>query len=77
MIGGGTYGPFEYGSGYGASKAAIMRYAETLAVELAGANVTVFALDPGLVRTQMVKSVLENEQRKGWFGWMRTALDES
>jgi hypothetical protein len=46
-------------------------------VELAGAEVAVFALDPGLVRTQMVKSVLENEQGKGWFGWMRTALDES
>jgi NAD(P)-dependent dehydrogenase (short-subunit alcohol dehydrogenase family) len=77
MIGGGTYGPFEYGSGYGASKAAVMRYTETLAAELAGAGVTVFALDPGLVRTKMVERVLEYEQGKGWFGWMRTALDES
>jgi NAD(P)-dependent dehydrogenase (short-subunit alcohol dehydrogenase family) len=38
---------------YGASKAAVARFSELLAAELAPQNVFVFAISPGLVRTEM------------------------
>lgn len=41
------------GLAYGASKAALMRFTESLDTELAGSGVKVFDLSPGLVRTQM------------------------
>lgn len=75
LIGGGTYGPFEYGSAYGVSKAAVARYTETLSVELADRGPKVFAVDPGLVRTDMVEHVLAADEGHGWFRWMRDELD--
>jgi 3-oxoacyl-[acyl-carrier protein] reductase len=38
---------------YGASKAAVHRFSETLAAQLAPRNVHVFSISPGLVRTEM------------------------
>jgi NAD(P)-dependent dehydrogenase (short-subunit alcohol dehydrogenase family) len=76
LIGGGTFGPFEYGSGYGASKAAIMRYTETLALELAHTGVSVFAVDPGLVKTRMAESLVSDDKRRRWFGWVKINLEQ-
>lgn len=55
--GGGAGGPFTYGSGYGAGKAAILRLTETLALELReqGWKVRVYALNPGAVHTAMAE----------------------
>jgi len=41
------------GSAYMASKAALVRFTEALAVETASAGVTVFAVSPGMVKTAM------------------------
>ena len=49
---GASYLPGARSTPYPASKAAVHRYAETLANELAG-RVPVFAISPGLVRTEM------------------------
>lgn len=40
---------------YGVSKAALMRFTDSLAAELAGTGVTVVDLSPGLVRTAMTR----------------------
>ena len=53
LIGGGTDAPLPNGSAYAASKAAVMRLTENLAVELKEHGVFAFALRPGFVRTQM------------------------
>lgn len=67
MIGGGTADPLEYGSGYGSSKAAVMRFTETLARELGfDSGVSVFAMDPGLVRTAMTELQLLTPAGKKW-----------
>jgi NAD(P)-dependent dehydrogenase (short-subunit alcohol dehydrogenase family) len=67
MIGGGTAQPLEYGSGYGSSKAAIMRFTETLAMELGpDSGVTVVAMGPGLVRTAMTELQLGTPAGKKW-----------
>jgi len=49
---GSAYLPGQSGTSYAASKAAVCRYGETLATELAG-RIPVFFFSPGLVRTEM------------------------
>lgn len=56
--GGGATAPLPFFSAYAASKAAVVRLAETLAAELAPQNVQVNAVAPGLVDTQMQDDVL-------------------
>ena len=51
---GASYLPGATETAYTASKAAVHRYAETLADELAG-RIPVFAISPGLVRTEMTE----------------------
>jgi NAD(P)-dependent dehydrogenase (short-subunit alcohol dehydrogenase family) len=78
LIGGGTGNPFPYGSGYGSSKAAVMRLTECLAAELkqAKANVAVFAMGPGLVRTVLTEYQLESPEGQRWFPWIQRAFEE-
>ncbi len=64
LIGGGTDSPLPYGSAYAASKAAVMRFTETLAVELKEHGVMVFALRPGFVRTDMSEYQLSKETQR-------------
>jgi NAD(P)-dependent dehydrogenase (short-subunit alcohol dehydrogenase family) len=66
--GGGTPGPNIGGTGYGSSKAAIIRFTESLAGELSRikSNVLVFALNPGTVKTEMVESLLTQKEKKLW-----------
>jgi NAD(P)-dependent dehydrogenase (short-subunit alcohol dehydrogenase family) len=64
LIGGGTDFPLPYGSAYAASKAAVMRFTETLAVESKEHGVMVFALRPGFVRTDMSEYQLSEETRR-------------
>jgi NAD(P)-dependent dehydrogenase (short-subunit alcohol dehydrogenase family) len=64
LIGGGTDFPLPYGSAYAISKAAVMRFTETLAAELQEDGVMVFALRPGFVRTAMSEYQLTEEGRR-------------
>jgi NAD(P)-dependent dehydrogenase (short-subunit alcohol dehydrogenase family) len=68
LIGGGTANAFPYGSGYGSSKAAVMRLTECLAAELQeeGAPIAVFAVGPGLVRTALTEFQLESPEGQRW-----------
>jgi NAD(P)-dependent dehydrogenase (short-subunit alcohol dehydrogenase family) len=53
---GAAYLPMRFGnvnSAYPASKAAVHRFSEVLATELAPSNVFVFSISPGLVKTEM------------------------
>ena len=53
LVGGGTATSFPNGSGYGASKAGLLRFTECVSDTLVGTGVRMFAMDPGLVRTSM------------------------
>jgi len=55
LSGGGGGGPRPLFSAYGASKAAIVRFTETLAAELDQTGVRVNAIAPGAVNTQMTE----------------------
>lgn len=59
--GGGAYArPFF--SAYGASKTAILRLTETLAEELKGTKICVFAIAPGATWTNMMKETFKNKK---------------
>jgi NAD(P)-dependent dehydrogenase (short-subunit alcohol dehydrogenase family) len=55
FTGGGTGTSFPHGSGYGTSKAGVLRFTESVSDTLAGTGVRMFAMDPGLVRTAMTE----------------------
>lgn len=59
LSGGGATAPMPSLSAYAASKSAVVRFAETLAVELRGHGVDVNALAPGALNTRMLDEVLE------------------
>ncbi len=58
LSGGGATGPLPEFSAYAASKAAAVRFAETLAVELREHHVDVNAIAPGALNTRMLEEVL-------------------
>lgn len=61
LVGGGTGGSFPHGSGYAASKAAVMRFTECLNDTTKSGGVLAFAVDPGLVRTAMTELQLNSD----------------
>ncbi len=64
LVGGGTGTSFPNGSGYAASKAAIMRFTECLDDTTKAGGVRAFAVDPGLVRTAMTELQLNSDAGK-------------
>jgi NAD(P)-dependent dehydrogenase (short-subunit alcohol dehydrogenase family) len=61
---------------YVVAKTALIRFTENLAAELLNAGVSVFALDPGTVRTAMSQHLLESEAGKTWLPWFRKLFDK-
>ena len=59
LSGGGATNPMPRISAYAVSKAAIVRFAETLAEEVRGTGIDVNALAPGALNTRMLDEVLE------------------
>jgi NAD(P)-dependent dehydrogenase (short-subunit alcohol dehydrogenase family) len=58
--------PTPYISGYAAGKAAILSVTESLAASVAGTGVRVFALTPGLFRSELMRHLMESEAGKQW-----------
>lgn len=60
FAGGGSFSPFPNYSGYAASKAAIVRLTEIVALELASRGITVNAIAPGFVATEIHEETLRS-----------------
>jgi NAD(P)-dependent dehydrogenase (short-subunit alcohol dehydrogenase family) len=58
LSGGGATSPMPRLSAYAASKAAVVRFTETLALEVRDANIDVNALAPGALNTKMLDEIL-------------------
>lgn len=65
-----------YMSAYVSSKAALIRFTEVLAVETQEHGISVFAIQPGMVKTAMVQEVLDSPGSQRWFPWLRQTLNE-
>jgi NAD(P)-dependent dehydrogenase (short-subunit alcohol dehydrogenase family) len=59
LSGGGATGPLPNISAYAASKAAIVRFVETIALEVRPYHIDVNAIAPGALKTRMLDEVLE------------------
>jgi NAD(P)-dependent dehydrogenase (short-subunit alcohol dehydrogenase family) len=68
IVGGGATEPFPFASAYACSKAAVLRFTETLAHELdeTESPVRAFALSPGFVRTAMTERFERTEAGRRW-----------
>src|SRR5262249_14415586 len=65
-----------YMSAYVTSKAALIRFSETLAAELQNSGVSVFAIQPGTVRTAMAQELLASPESLRWLPWFKKIFDE-
>jgi NAD(P)-dependent dehydrogenase (short-subunit alcohol dehydrogenase family) len=64
ISGGGATSPMPGLSAYAASKAAVLRFAETLALELKDARVDVNSIAPGALNTRLLDEILESGPEK-------------
>lgn len=71
LTGGGTGTSFPYGSGYGASKAGVLRFTESVSDTLTDTGVRMFAMDPGLVRTSMTEFQMSDAAGQKYLGGIR------
>jgi NAD(P)-dependent dehydrogenase (short-subunit alcohol dehydrogenase family) len=58
------------------SKAALMRLTDSLAAEVAGSGVAVFAVSPGVVRTSMNDHLLASPVAGRWYPWFPKVFEE-
>lgn len=66
LVGGGAQEPRPNFSAYAASKAALVRFAETLAEEVKDANIQVNCMDPGVTYTNMTDEIVRAGDAAGW-----------
>lgn len=76
LSGGGATGPLPFISAYAASKAAIVRFAETLAEETREFNIDVNSIAPGALNTRLLDEVLEAGPEKVGKGFHAKALKQ-
>lgn len=60
IISGAAFNPIPFMSDYCVSKAALQRFTENVAIEVAQQGVQIFAVDPGLVHTPLVDGALHS-----------------
>ena len=65
-----------YMSAYVASKAALIQLSDCLAGEVKDAGVSVFAIQPGTMRTSMAEAVLDSPETVRWVPWLKKAFDD-
>ena len=75
LSGGGADGPAPYWTGYASSKAAILRFTDSLAPEVARYSIQVYALLPGLVRTAMTEALLRHPRVAEYAPWFPAAFE--
>lgn len=76
LSGGGATNPLPRISAYAVSKAAIVRYAETLAEEVRGTGIDVNSVAPGALNTRMLNEILQAGPRKVGQSFYERALKQ-
>jgi NAD(P)-dependent dehydrogenase (short-subunit alcohol dehydrogenase family) len=76
LSGGGATAPLPGISAYAASKAAVVRFAETLALETADAGIDVNSIAPGALNTRLLDEVLEAGPDKVGAAFFKKALQQ-
>jgi NAD(P)-dependent dehydrogenase (short-subunit alcohol dehydrogenase family) len=76
LSGGGATSPLPRLSAYAAAKAAVVRFAETLAEELRGTGIDVNAIAPGALNTRLLDEVLEAGPERVGDSFYERALEQ-
>ena len=76
LSGGGATKPMPRISAYAASKAAVVRFAETLAEEVRGSGIDVNAIAPGALNTRMLDQVLSAGEEKVGSEYYERSLEQ-
>jgi len=76
LSGGGATSPLPRLSAYAASKAAVVRFAETLAEELRDTGIDVNAVAPGALNTRLLDEVIEAGPRRVGDSFYQRALEQ-
>jgi NAD(P)-dependent dehydrogenase (short-subunit alcohol dehydrogenase family) len=76
LSGGGATSPRPRLSAYAASKAAVVRFAETLAEELRGTGIDVNAIAPGALNTRLLEEVLDAGPERVGASFFARALEQ-
>jgi NAD(P)-dependent dehydrogenase (short-subunit alcohol dehydrogenase family) len=76
LIGPGHAGALAYGSAYGSAQAGLARLVESLDVELRNDAIPTFAVNPGLVPTEMVAHLLDHPAGRRWLSRFTEAFAE-
>lgn len=76
LSGGGATSPMPRMSAYAASKAAVVRFVETIAMELKEYNIDVNAVAPGAMNTRLLYDVLDNAKGKVTDEYYQNALQQ-
>jgi NAD(P)-dependent dehydrogenase (short-subunit alcohol dehydrogenase family) len=58
--------PYPFASAYASSKAAVLRFTDSLAVALAPHGISVFAISPGLVQTRLLDEMTKTPEGREW-----------
>ncbi len=58
--------PYPFVSGYACSKAAVLRFTDSLAVAAATFGISAFAISPGLVNTKLLDEMTKSPEGKKW-----------
>ncbi|RKZ13261.1 short-chain dehydrogenase [bacterium] len=74
--GGGSTRVFPWASSYAMSKAAVLRLAETIDLELADTGLHAFAVSPGFVRTEMTERFAATEDGRRYITDLAERLDQ-
>jgi NAD(P)-dependent dehydrogenase (short-subunit alcohol dehydrogenase family) len=76
LVGPGHEGPLPFASGYGCAQAALVRLVESLGQELRPEKVAVYAVNPGLVPTGVVRGLIDTREGRRWLPQFNEAFAE-
>lgn len=76
LVGPGHEGPLPFATGYGCAQAALVRLVESLAIELKADGVPVYAVNPGLVPTGVVRGLIDTRDGRRWLPRFNEAFAE-
>lgn len=74
LVGPGQHASLPFASGYGCAQAALVRLVESLGHELASERVTIHAVNPGFVRTRLIRGLTDTREGRRWLPQFNEAL---
>ncbi|MGP0068130.1 MAG: SDR family NAD(P)-dependent oxidoreductase [Isosphaeraceae bacterium] len=76
LVGPGHQGSLPFASGYGCAQAALVRLVESLGGELRAEDVAIYAVNPGLVPTGIVRGLIDTQEGRRWLPQFNEAFAE-